>query len=89
MEKPLRKLQGGIDFSIVRREVTRVLGGAPSNADAEYTTTVVGETSRAVAIYVQLFNSVSFLGLRLRETGLLHSAKRNTYYIIVWHKTTF
>jgi len=27
--------------------------------------------------------------VRLRETGLLHSVKRNTYDIIVWHKTTF
>jgi hypothetical protein len=67
MKKPLRKLQGGIAFSIVHREVTRVLGGAPSNADAECTTTVVGETSRAVAIYVQLFNSVAFLGLSMER----------------------
>jgi hypothetical protein len=67
MEKPLRKLQGSIAFSIVRREVTRVLGDAPSDADAECITTVVGETSQADAIYMQLFNSVAFRGLSMER----------------------
>jgi hypothetical protein len=27
--------------------------------------------------------------VRLRETGFLHSVKRNTYFMIVGHKNTF